>query len=176
MAGRQASRVRPGWIGRHVDGRQVHRLDHAVGVGRGDQGHRRPAPRAGAIVEDPPAPAALAPGHQAPEPGARRRTPGSPASIARPNSTRPERQRRSRRAARDRQPAPAGGAAGTQIKAGIADLERQAAWVISVQEPRDRRPARSGRTGGTRPRRASPRSPSRSTSASPWSLARPAMP
>ena len=52
--GPQARSLRQaGWIVATSTRRQVDRLDHAVGVARGDERHRGPAPGAGPIVQDP---------------------------------------------------------------------------------------------------------------------------
>ena len=63
--------------GRDIDGGQVDRCDHSVGVHGRDQGHRGSAPRTGTIVEQA-ARGLVATGHQAAQPGARdeRQVPG----------------------------------------------------------------------------------------------------
>ena len=96
---------------RDVDGRQVDRLDHAVGVGRGEQGHRGPAPRAGAVVEDPPGRLRRRPvtrlRSQGPETNAR-----LPAIIASAELGQAQRQADPDVHEHDHAPGPAGGAPG----------------------------------------------------------------
>ncbi len=150
---------------RDVDGRQVDRLDDAVGVARGDQRHRRPAPRAGAVVEDPPG-RLRPPGDQAPQPGARderevrpRSSPGRTRSApsVRPIPTCISDDRRQHQRAERPDP--------DQDR--VAQLQRQAGVGHHVQEARVGGQPGQVEAGGTRPRRASPRSPSRSTTPPP---------
>ena len=86
-----ASRVRPGSIAATSTAVRSIGSTTRSGSAGGEQGHRRPAPGAGAIVEDAHRPAARRPvtrlRSQGPETNAR-----FPAIIASPNSVRPERQ------------------------------------------------------------------------------------
>ena len=83
----QSSRRQAGMDLTYLDGRQIDRLDDMVGIGRRDQGHRRPAPRTGTIVKDPEG-RLTRPGGQPAQPRAGTKA-RFPAIIARANSVKP---------------------------------------------------------------------------------------